>query len=102
MEGRISLRAVVQFGIPSVIVLFVVRRWLPPAFRLWCFMVRSGGFEGIVDDAGIYFIDADRRLYHDQAKEIRAGESVKRPRLLVQGALTGAVTGFIGIGAGSS
>ena len=100
-EGNISFRAVAQFGIPSVIVLFVVRRWLLPAVPAVLF--HSGGvavsksllvmlvFTSLMLTVGYTMI---------RQKKYAPGESVKRPRLFVQGALTGAVTGFIGIGGG--
>jgi len=100
-EGNISFRAVAQFGIPSVMVLFIVRRWLLPAVPA---VVFNGGGMVISKSLLVMVLFTTLMLAVGytmvRQKKYTPGESVQRPRLILQGALTGAVTGFIGIGGG--
>lgn len=99
---NVCYKTVALFGIPSVIVLFIVRRWLIPAIPDTIF--QSPGitvtkpalilcsFSILMLVAGISMIR--QRNYTPSANRQSA------TRLVIQGAITGAVTGFIGIGGG--
>ena len=100
--NNISYKTVLLFGIPSVIVLFIMRRWIlkmiPP-------VIYSSGAIAITKSSFILTIfsvlmliagwSMIRQKNHEPSKEKQSFS-----RLIIQGALTGAITGFIGIGGG--
>lgn len=99
---NVEYKAVIQFGIPSVIALVLVRKWLLP--RIPAVIFHSGGI--IISKAllimavfSILMIVVGLTMIRQKKYEPMNG-GLKRPRLLVQGLLTGSVTGFIGIGGG--
>jgi hypothetical protein len=99
---NVEYKAVFQFGIPSVIALLIVRKWLLP--RIPEIVYHSGGV--MISKAllimvvfSILMIVVGLTMIR-QKKYERINGDLRRPRLFVQGLLTGAVTGFIGIGGG--
>lgn len=99
---HIDFKTVLAFGIPSVLVLFIMRHWvlglIPP-------MIAQGDdwqlskplfimiiFSVLMLFAGWSMIRSSR--YNTRIPKQRLG------RLVLQGAITGGVTGFIGIGGG--
>jgi uncharacterized protein len=99
---NIDYKAVLLFGIPSVIVLFIMRRWLlallpSTIIRFGSLVLSKAVFIMIVFSvlmliAGWSMI---RESSHTPSKEKQSFT-----RLIIQGCITGAITGFIGIGGG--
>ncbi len=101
-NNNIDYPKLLHFGIASVLTLFIVRRWLMKLIpdiiyqsddlvltKTWLMMLV---FSLLMLTAGVKMIR--------QAK-LKAQEGVEHPgRLLLQGVITGAITGFIGIGGG--
>jgi uncharacterized membrane protein YfcA len=99
---NISYKTVLLFGIPSVIILFIMRRWLLQMIPSVLF--QSGGIT-ITKSSFILIIFSILMLIAGwsmirQKNYVPAKDRESFPRLMIQGALTGAVTGFIGIGGG--
>jgi uncharacterized protein len=98
----IDYKTVFLFGIPSVIILFVMRRWLLALIPLTILhfgtlMITKSLFIMIVFSvimliAGWSMI---RKNSYTPSKETQSFS-----RLIIQGCITGAITGFIGIGGG--
>ena len=99
---NIDYKMVLLFGIPSVIVLFIMRRWLlglipPTIVHTGAWTLTKSLFTMIVFSitmlvAGWSMIR--KRIY------IHSPEKLSYSRLIMQGCMTGAITGFIGIGGG--
>jgi len=99
---EVDFRAVGSFGIPSVIILFIMRKWLLPMIPLS--ILQIGGwtltkplfvmivFSVVMLLAGFYMIR--KKPYSPN------GNNENLFRLVLQGGVTGAVTGFIGVGGG--
>ena len=99
---NISYKTVVLFGIPSVIVLFIMRRWLvqmipPVIFHTDKITITKSFF--ILSIFSVLMLVAGWSMIR-QKKYAPSKDRESVGRLIIQGALTGAVTGFIGIGGG--
>ena len=99
---NVDHRAAALFGAPSVTMLFIVRKWLinfipQTIFRSGDLIITKSIFLMIVFSflmliCGLSMIKAKTYL---PSKEKRSST-----RLIIQGCITGAITGFIGIGGG--
>lgn len=99
---NIDYKTVLLFGIPSVIVLFIMRRWLlgfipPTILRTDTWVLSKSLFIMIIFSitmlaAGLSMVKKSSYAY--------SPEKLSYSRLVVQGCITGAITGFIGIGGG--
>src|SRR5689334_2343018 len=99
---NIDYKTVFLFGIPSVIVLFIMRRWLLgliPAtiVRTDSWVVSKSLFIMIV--FSITMLVAGWSMVKKNTY-VNASERLSYGRLILQGCITGAITGFIGIGGG--
>jgi uncharacterized membrane protein YfcA len=99
---NISYNTVLLFGIPSVIVLFIMRRWLlqmipPVIFHSGTITITKSSF--ILTLFSILMLVAGWSMIRQKKYAPEKGKE-SFSRLIIQGALTGAVTGFIGIGGG--
>jgi len=99
---NINYKTVLLFGIPSVIILFIMRHWLlkmMPSiiFRSDKFVVTKSSF--ILAVFAALMLIAGWTMIR-QRTYAPSKEKQSFTRLILQGAITGAVTGFIGIGGG--
>jgi uncharacterized protein len=100
--NNVDYRTVVLFGTPSIAVLFIVRKWLvnlipSTIFKSGDFIITKSMFIMIIFSAlmlisGLSMIKATT---YSPSKEKQSFT-----KLIIQGCITGAVTGFIGIGGG--
>jgi uncharacterized membrane protein YfcA len=99
---NIDYKMVLLFGIPSVIVLFIMRRWLlglipTTIFRTDSLVLSKSLFIMII--FSMTMLIAGWSMVK-KASYTHAPEKLSYPRLVLQGCVTGAITGFIGIGGG--
>jgi uncharacterized protein len=99
---NIDLKTVFLFGIPSVIILFIMRRWLLPMIpaiiiHIDSFVLSKSLFIMMV--FSILMVIAGWSMIRNQ-KYTAVIQKESFSRLMMQGCITGAVTGFIGIGGG--
>jgi len=99
---NIDYKTVLLFGIPSVIVLFIMRRWLlgfipPTILRTGTWVVSKSLFIMIV--FSITMLIAGWSMVK-KTSYTHSPEKLSYSRLIMQGCITGAITGFIGIGGG--
>jgi uncharacterized membrane protein YfcA len=99
---NIDYKALVLFGIPSVIVLFIMRKWilnLIPSiiFQSGQLIITKSFFIMIV--FSILMLIAGLSMIKQNNYAVLKGKQ-NFTRLIFQGGITGAVTGFIGIGGG--
>jgi uncharacterized protein len=91
-----------QFGIPSVIVLFIMRRWLLPLIPSIIFQSHSLIFSKslliLIIFSATMLIAGYSMIRENKYSSVR--EKLSYGRLVMQGSVTGAITGFIGIGGG--
>jgi uncharacterized membrane protein YfcA len=100
--SNISYKTILLFGIPSVIVLFIMRHWL--LNMMPSVLLRSDKFS-VTKSSFILGVFAALMLVAGwsmirQRNYVPSKERQSYSRLIIQGAITGAVTGFIGIGGG--
>ncbi|MGC4036181.1 MAG: sulfite exporter TauE/SafE family protein [Chitinophagaceae bacterium] len=101
-SSNVSYRTVLLFGSASVIVLFIMRRWIlklipQVIYRSNNFIISKSSF--ILCIFSILMLIAGWSMIRQKSYQ-PVKETQNYPRLILQGALTGAVTGFIGIGGG--
>ena len=99
---NIDYKAVLLFGIPSVIVLFIMRRWLIPLipstiFQSGSLILSKSLFIMIV--FSIVMLVAGWMMIKKKSY-IPSKDKQSLSRLVTEGGITGAITGFIGIGGG--
>lgn len=99
---NIDYKTVLLFGIPSVIVLFIMRRWLlgfipPTILRTDTWVLSKSLFIMII--FSITMLAAGWSMVKKNSY-VHSPEKLSYSRLVVQGCITGAITGFIGIGGG--
>ncbi len=99
---NIDYKTVLLFGIPSVIVLFIMRRWLlgfipPTILRTDTWVLSKSLFIMII--FSITMLAAGWSMVKKNSYA-HSPEKLSYSRLVVQGCITGAITGFIGIGGG--
>jgi hypothetical protein len=99
---NIDYKTVVLFGIPSVIVLFIMRRWLvgmipSTILRTGAWVLSKSLFIMIV--FSITMLAAGWSMVK-RINYTHSQEKLSYSRLVMQGCITGAITGFIGIGGG--
>src|ERR1044072_9046799 len=100
--SNIDYKMVLLFGIPSVIVLFIMRRWLlglipPIILQTGSWTLSKPLFIMIV--FSITMLVAGWSMVQKKVY-VHSQEKFSYPRLIMQGCITGAITGFIGIGGG--
>jgi uncharacterized membrane protein YfcA len=98
----IDYKTVLLFGIPSVIILFIMRRWLlglipTTILRTDSWVLSKSLFIMIV--FSITMLIAGWSMARGASYTHSPGR-LSYPRLVLQGCITGAITGFIGIGGG--
>jgi len=98
---NIDYKTVLLFGIPSVIVLFIMRRWL---LGLIPSTIIHSGTWAISKSLFIMIVFSITMLVAGWSMVNKRvyihSEKLRYPRLMLQGCITGAITGFIGIGGG--
>ena len=99
---NIDYKTVLLFGIPSVIILFIMRRWLlglipTTIIRTDTWMLSKSLFIMIV--FSITMLIAGWSMVRKKSFTHSNGR-LSYSRLVLQGCITGAITGFIGIGGG--
>jgi len=99
---NIDYKTVLLFGIPSVVVLFIMRKWLvnlmpPVIFHSGTVVITKAVF--IMGVFSVLMLLASWSMIR-QSSYTPAKEKQSITRLIIQGCITGAVTGFIGIGGG--
>jgi uncharacterized membrane protein YfcA len=98
----IDFSKLLLFGIPSILVLFAMRRMVMQAIPEIIFKAGSCVITKPVLIMSVFLvmmiIAAARMIRHQ--KKLEAPDKIKHVRLILQGSITGAITGFIGIGGG--
>jgi uncharacterized membrane protein YfcA len=99
---NIDYKTVLLFGIPSVIVLFIMRRWLlglipSTILRTDTWVLSKSLFIMII--FSITMLVAGWSMVK-KTSHTHLPENLSHSRLIMQGCITGAITGFIGIGGG--
>jgi len=99
---NIDYKTVLLFGLPSVIILFIMRRWLlglipPTILHTGTWVLSKSLFIMIV--FSITMLVAGWSMVKKPSYN-HSPEKLSYYRLILQGCITGAITGFIGIGGG--
>jgi len=100
--SNIDYKTVLLFGIPSVIVLFIMRRWLlglipTTILQIGAWVLSKSLFIMII--FSMTMLIAGWSMVKKN-KYVHSPERLSYSRLILQGCITGAITGFIGIGGG--
>ena len=100
--NSIDYATVFEFGVPSVIVLLIMRRWLLPLIPSIIFQFHSLVLSKSLLILAVFsatMLVASFSMIRSKRYSIPA-EGLSYGRLVLQGSITGALTGFIGIGGG--
>jgi len=102
-SSLVNIRTGIQFGIPSLIAIFITRRWLVPLIPdLIC---QIGSFQLskrslILGIFAILMILASLALIKRKRDQESSGNKVPAPFLILAGLTTGVLTGLVGAGGG--
>jgi uncharacterized membrane protein YfcA len=100
--NNIDYKTVFLFGIPSVIILFIVRRWLlmmiPSTIIVFGHLLLSKSLLILIIFSMVMLIAGLSMIIRKKYSALKEKQSVTR--LITLGCITGAITGFIGIGGG--
>lgn len=127
-KGLVSLKTAVVFGLPSIVAVYLTRRYLVPAipgnlFSVGDFMVTKGVllmllFAGLMVFASISMIkkkkevpaepadavdenmDTDSAIKHTDLKEVHPEPKFNYGGILAEGLVVGTLTGLVGAGGG--
>lgn len=105
-EGLIDLRTAVLFGIPSIIAVFLTRRFLLPAIPADLFSV--GSFQvtkplAMMVVFAILMVFASISMIRERSESRPSMEKEARPKyllILIEGLVVGTLTGLVGAGGG--
>lgn len=103
-QGLVSLKAVLYFGIPSLIAVFSTRKWIVPALPDIFFT--AGSFTLTKDLFTLLFFSvlmilASISMIRNKMPEAEQTDITIQPtRIALQGIMTGLVTGMVGAGGG--
>ena len=99
---QVDHKTVILFGIPSVIVLFIMRRWVLALIPITIFhfgtLVLTKSLFIMIVFSVIMLIAGGTMIRKNSYAPSTEKQSFTR--LIIQGCITGAITGFIGIGGG--
>ena len=102
-RGVVHLPSLWQFGLPSILAVFVVRRWVVPAIPEYPF---GGTFESMTKDAAMMILfallmfPAAWRMIRPMATEVDTSAPPRPVFLMTMGFLVGALTALVGVGGG--
>jgi len=100
--NNIDYATVFQFGVPSVMVLLIMRKWLLPLIPSTIFQFHSL----VLSKSMLILVIFSATMLLAGFSMVRkkkyptSVENMSNSRLVLQGSITGALTGFIGIGGG--
>ncbi|WP_035726286.1 sulfite exporter TauE/SafE family protein [Eisenibacter elegans] len=106
-QGLVCMRSVLVFGIPSIISVYTVRKYVMPAipetvFHLGSYAVSKSLLIMMVF-AVLMVLAALSMLKKDKKEGVEADSQPRKfnyPLILVEGLVVGAITGFVGAGGG--
>jgi uncharacterized membrane protein YfcA len=102
-KGNVNFKIAFLFGIPSLVSVFIMRKWVMPAMPHHLFDI--GSFE-ITKSVLLMLVFAVLMLAASismtrKNNEIAAADSqLNYPRLILQSVVVGTITGFVGVGGG--
>lgn len=102
-KGNVNFKIALLFGLPSLIAIFIMRKWVMPAiphhlfnigqFELTKPLLLMLVFAGLMLAASISMIRAKKEI-------ITSGLAISYAKLVFQSLLVGIITGFVGVGGG--
>ena len=102
-KGNVNFKIAMLFGLPSLITIFIMRKWIMPAiphhllnigqFELTKPLFLMLVFAGLMLAASISMIRAKKEI-------ITSDLAISYSKLVVQSLLVGIITGFVGVGGG--
>ncbi|MDP9047648.1 MAG: sulfite exporter TauE/SafE family protein [Bacteroidota bacterium] len=102
-KNNVNLRVALIFGIPSLIAIFVMRRWVMPVvpahlFNIGTFEVTKPVFL-MLAFAGL-MLAAAISMIRKKSKPLDSGFKLNYNKLILQSIIVGIITGFVGVGGG--
>ena len=101
-KRNVNVKIAMIFGIPSLIAVLIMRRWVMPGIPM--VVLHTGRFELtkpilLMLAFSVLMLAASVSMISKKQNIVAAGK-VNYPKLVIQGMLTGIVTGFVGVGGG--
>jgi uncharacterized membrane protein YfcA len=102
-KGNVNFKIAFLFGIPSLVAIFIMRKWVMPV--LPHHLLNIGSFE-LTKPVSLMLVFASLMLAASvsmirKKKEVLAsGSQLSYPKLVIQSIVVGLITGFVGVGGG--
>lgn len=104
-KGNLNLNIALLFGIPSLVAVFIMRKWVMPAVPLH--LLSFGYFEltkGVLLMLvfALLMLAASVSMIRKKDTDKKSNElsAISYPKLIVQSIIVGIITGFVGVGGG--
>jgi len=91
-KGNVDLRITLFFGLPSLLAVLIMRRWIMPAIPHH--LINIGAFAVLLLGASIFMIN------FKDSRHTNRSCTPSYSKLIFQSLLTGIITGFVGVGGG--
>lgn len=105
-EGLVNVKTALLFGAPSIVTVFLTRKWIVPNIPAELFSVGSFVLTKsllLMLLFAILMVAASFSMIRDPKKkssEVKAGSSFNYPLILAEGGVVGLLTGLVGAGGG--
>ncbi|AMR30162.1 permease [Mucilaginibacter sp. PAMC 26640] len=102
-KGNVSFKIALLFGLPSLVSILIMRKWVLPAIPIHLFAI--GSFELTKPEllmltfAGLMVAAAVTMIWNDNGN-IALKPQLHHAKLVMQSIIVGVVTGFVGVGGG--
>lgn len=101
-KGNVNLKMAVLFGVPSLVAVFIMRKWIMPMVPLH--LVTIGTFQLtkpilLMTVFAILMVVASVSMIRKK-KELEINSNINYQRLVLLSIVVGTITGFVGIGGG--
>jgi uncharacterized membrane protein YfcA len=104
-KGNVNLNIALLFGIPSLVAVFTMRKWVMPSvpqhlFTFGNFELSKGALLMLVFALLMLAASVSMIRRKDTDKKSNDPGSISYPKLIVQSIIVGIITGFVGVGGG--
>jgi len=104
-KGNVNLNIALLFGIPSLVAVFIMRKWVMPAVPLHLlsfghFELTKGVLLMLVFALLMLAASVSMIRKKDTDKKSNGLSAISYPKLIVQSIIVGIITGFVGVGGG--
>jgi uncharacterized membrane protein YfcA len=102
-KGNVNFKIALIFGIPSLLAVFIMRKWVMPGMPHHIFNI--GTFELTKPELlmlvfAVLMLTASISMIRKKKEELISDSHLSYSKLVIQSIIVGAITGFVGVGGG--